>query len=382
VELDVLTEAIDRLSGADPSAYADAESIELILKDLARLDAFATRATAAFDTAGNWVPSGARNAVAWLTARCRLPKSSARRLVRRGREIRHLPVVDEAWSSGAIAAPQVDVLAGLRSDATEEALARDEEMLVDHASTLPYQAFVRTAAYWAQLADPDGAEKDDQLRRAARDVYLERSYGGMWLGQMTLDPISGAIVGGELDRLEQVMFATDWAKAKGATGREPVLSDLARTPGQRRADALVEMATRSRMVAEGARRKGPLFSVLVDYKTTDRVCELANGTVLAPGALLPWLTEAHLERVVFLPSRRVEVSEKARLFTGATRRSIEIRDRECTHPYCDVEASKCQVDHIIPYPAGGLTTQENGRLLCGFHNRQRNGRPGRPPPDD
>jgi hypothetical protein len=204
----------------------------------------------------------------------------------------------------------------------------------------------------------------------------------MWLGQLTLDPISGAIVGGELDRLEQVMFATDWAKAKAATGREPLLSDLARTPGQRRADALVEMATRSQMVAEGARRKGPLFSVLIDYQSAVRVCELANGTVLAPGALLPWLTEAHLERVLFSPSRRVEVGEKARLFTGATRRGIELRDRECTHPYCDVEASKCDADHIIPWTAGGLTIQENGRMLCGFHNRQRNGRPGRPPPDD
>jgi hypothetical protein len=379
VELEVLAETIDHLCASDPAAYADTESIELLFRQLARLDSFTTRATASFDTAGNWVPSGARNATAWLTARCHLPKSVARRLVRRGRELRHLPVVDEAWASGEIAAAQVDVMTGLRCEATEEALARDEEMLVNHARTLPYQTFVRTAAYWAQLADPDGAEKDDQLRRAARDVYLDRSFGGMWLGKLTLDPISGAIVGGELERLEQVMFAADWAEAKAALGREPTLSSLARTPGQRRADALVEMATRSQMVPEGARRKGPLFSVLVDYKTTDRVCELADGTVIAPGALVPWLTEAHLERVVFLPSRRVEVSEKARLFTGATRRSIEMRDRECTHPYCDIEASKCQADHIIPYPAGGLTTQENGRMLCGFHNRQRNGRA---PPDD
>jgi uncharacterized protein DUF222 len=288
-------------------------------------------------------------------------------------------VADEAWASGAITAAQVDVLARLRSDTTEEALARDEKVLVDQASTLPFQAFVKVAAYWEQLADPYGTEKDDQLRRADRDVYLERSYDGMWLGQLTLDPISGAIVGGELERLEQVMFAADWAKAKEATGGEPKLSDLARSHGQRRADALVEMATRSQMVAEGTRRPGPLFTVVIDYGTTDRICELANGTVLAPGALLPWLTEAHLERVLFSPSRRVEVGEKARLFTGATRHAIEMRDRECTHPYCDIEASKCQADHVIPYAAGGLTTQENGQMLCGFHNRQKNGRP---PPDD
>jgi hypothetical protein len=382
VELDVLGEAIDHLCESDPSAYADTESIELIFGQLARLDAFATRATASFDTAGNWVPSGARNAVAWLTARCRLPKSSARRIVRRGREIRHLPVVDEAWAKGDIAAAQVDVMAGLRSDATEEALARDEETLVDQARALPYQTFVKVAAYWAQLADPDGAEQDEQLRRAARDVYLDRSFGGMWFGKLTLDPISGAIVGGELERLEQVLFAADWAEAKAALGREPTLSALARTPGQRRADALVEMATRSKMVPDGARRPGPLLSILIDYQTTQRVCELADGTVVAPGSLRPWMDEALFERVVFAPTRRVECSKRARLFTGATRRGIELRDRQCAHPYCDVEASKCDADHIVPSADGGLTIQENGRMLCGFHNRQRNGRPGRPPPDD
>jgi hypothetical protein len=119
--------------------------------------------------------------------------------------------------------------------------------------------------------------------------------------------------------------------------------------------------------------------VLIDYPTlSGRVCELAHGTVLAPGALLPWLDEAIIERAVFGPKNRVEVSEKARLFTGATRRAIELRDRECTHPYCDLPASACQVDHIIPDAANGPTTQENGRLLCGFHNRLRNERP--PPP--
>jgi len=67
------------------------------------------------------------------------------------------------------------------------------------------------------------------------------------------------------------------------------------------------------------------------------------------------------------------------LFSGATRRAIELRDRECTHRYCDTPAASCQVDHIVPFRAGGPTIEENGRLLCGFHNRLRNGRP---PPDD
>ena len=79
---------------------------------------------------------------------------------------------------------------------------------------------------------------------------------------------------------------------------------------------------------------------------------------------------------MFQPGGRVEVGATTRLFTGATRRAIELRDRECTHPYCDQRLEDCEVDHIVPYAAGGPTTQENGRLLCGFHNRLRGQPPG------
>jgi hypothetical protein len=36
---------------------------------------------------------------------------------------------------------------------------------------------------------------------------------------------------------------------------------------------------------------------------------------------------------------------------------------------------RCQIDHIIEFSQGGLTTQENGRLLCAYHNGLRNQRP-------
>ena len=110
-----------------------------------------------------------------------------------------------------------------------------------------------------------------------------------------------------------------------------------------------------------------------------RICQLANGTVVTPGSLVPWLDQAIVERAVFEPEGRVEVSATTRLFTGATRRAIELRDRGCRHDYCDEPLDRCQVDHIQPASQGGPTTQENGRLLCGYHNRLRNQRP---PPDE
>lgn len=376
MELDALADAIDRLAGASPQATADPESLLALERQLARLDAVVARAVAAFDASRAWAPDGARTAVSWLATRGRLARHDAKRQLRLGRAARHLPEFAQAWTSGEISGAHVDVVAPLLRDATHDALSRDEHMLAVQSRSLSHTAFVRATAYWAQLADPDGTEERAEERRARRDVQLSESFGGTWLGRLTLDPISGSIVAAELGRLEQVLFEADWADARQRLGREPRTDDLSRTGGQRRADALVEMATRSRTMPSDGRRPAPLFSVLVGYETLrGRVSELASGTVLAPGSLARWIDRADIERAVFAPGRRVEVSVRARLFTGATRRAIELRDRACTHPCCEQPAPSCEVDHVVPFASGGETTQENGRLLCGFHNRLRNDRP-------
>ena len=62
-----------------------------------------------------------------------------------------------------------------------------------------------------------------------------------------------------------------------------------------------------------------------------------------------------------------------RTFTGALRRAIEARDRHCQHPSgCDTPVERCDVDHIIPVNAGGITEQWDGRLECHPHNRDPN----------
>jgi hypothetical protein len=201
----------------------------------------------------------------------------------------------------------------------------------------------------------------------------------MHLGQMALDPISGVIVAGELSRVERKLFEADWAKAEKELGRSPKLHELARTSAQRRADALVEMATRSATAPADGRRPEPLFSVFVGYETLHgRISQLASGQVVSPDSLLAWLDTAEFERAVFAPGGRVEVSVRSRFFTGATRRAVELRDRECTDPYCDIPADACHIDHVVPHAEGRLTTQENGQVMCGFHNRLRYRRP---PPD-
>ena len=383
MELADFVEALSALVSSGAENYGDGASIEVLHHELARFEAFVTEASAVFEASEEWAADGAKSASAWIATRCRVPRSAARKRARLGRTLRHLPRCAEAWRAGRIGAEQARAIASARRHRTEASMARDEEMLVSQAAAMGFEDFYRALSYWKQLADPEGADAADEDRRAARKVYLESSFTGMWLGQMTLDPVSGAIVSGELNRLEHELFEADCAEAREHLGRTPRIDELARDGAQRRADALVEMATRSRSAPAEGIRPAPLFSVLVGYETMHgRICELENGTVLAPSSLQPWMDAAYFERAIFSLGTRVDVSVRARLFTGGTRRAIELRDRICTHPYCYEPAETCEADHIQPYAEGGATTQENGRLLCGFHNRLRNQRERRerPPP--
>ena len=406
--LDDLKAVNDRLIEEGPSALADGESLRALLGEQARLASIVASAVAAFDASGEWSLTGARSATAWLGSETGMSGGEARAQVKRGRALSRLPLAARAWSRGEITGAHLDVLSSLHTPATEAALARDEELLVDQARTLSHADFVRATEYWRLLADPDGTEDRDEARRSRRDAYLVQTVEGMWFGRMAFDPVAGAIVGNELCRLEQLLFEEEWAEARARLGREPVASDLTRTPGQRRADAMVEMATRSATVAKGGQRPRPLFTALVGYEAMHQaLSELEDGTVVSPRSLLSWLTRADIERAeyrgdgtvamgvrstmvtlsctsfdeaVFGPATRPECPPTDRFFTRATRRAIEVRDRRCSHPGCHLQASRCQIDHIQPYSEGGPTTQQNGRVLCGPHNRMRVHGDQRPPP--
>jgi hypothetical protein len=215
----------------------------------------------------------------------------------------------------------------------------------------------RAVDYWIQRADAAAGEERSARIRDGRSLSVGTTLDGVVNLRGTLDPIAGATFVDELNRLERLIRGRD--QTDGTT----------RTATQRRADALEEMAIRSRTAPANGVRPRPRITVLLGHDSFTEVCELAAGTVVAPGQIVPHLGDADIERIVFDgPSRVIDVSHK-RCFTGALRRAIEVRDRHCQHPSgCDVPAAECDVDHIVPHPHG-LTDLDNGRLLCPTHNR-------------
>jgi hypothetical protein len=299
--------------------------------------------------------------------------ATAGRGVGLGRALRAMPALESAWLGGEVGSSHAEALARVRKRVGGERFDPWETILVGYARQLSFRDFLRALAYWVQAADPDGAEEHAHAQREGRRLHLSQSFEGMWFLDAVLDPIGGEAVSRVLGGIEGELFGSDWAEAKGRLGEDVSAASLPRTPAQRRADALVEMARRAAAAPPGARLPDPLVTVLVGYETfAGRVCELAGGTVVTPGALLPWLTEAWVERVVFDgPDRVKSVGVRRRLFASATRRAVEVRDRTCFSDYCDEPAQDCEIDHVLPYAYGGLTVEDNGRPACRYHHRQR-----------
>ena len=334
------------------------------------------RQAGAFAGRGEWVTVGARNPEAWIATCSRVERRQARRRLRVSEMLRAMDLVDEAFVAGLLSIEHVEVLAHARnrSKATAAAFGRDEQLLVSWATAEPFHRFRHLVDEWLLHADEDDAEDRAARQHAQRRMHLSQSFENQWFGDLVLDPVNGEILNATLTRITSELFELDWAVTKKLLGRDPTgieLAELARTPAQRRADALVEMARRAETAPTNARTPRPLFTVLVGEQSFARVCELASGTIVARGAVAGWLNDALLERIVFDGPNRVLSVGHQRSFRGALRRAIEVRDRSCTNPYCDTPAELCDIDHVQPHAMGGPTTFTNGRALCGFHNRQR-----------
>ena len=384
-----------RSSTLDPDTLDDAELADAVVglhRQQARLAAATIRLTAALDARRVWADDGSRSCGAWLAHRCRLPigpgagpgvvgapvaeHAGHRRGVRRRG---HQPSVTPlCWRRSRAAAPPSSLPTTRRNSSTTHDAWRGPTS-------------VGPSSTGASAPTPTASRQDAAHDEALRRVHLSAGLRGTGHLDGLLTSLGRATVASALGRIEQELFDADWAAARAEHGDAATTGHLTRTPAQRRHDALVEMARRAVTAPADGKRPQPLVSVLVGYETfRGRVCELADRTVITPGTVASLLDEALIERVVFDgPSRVVDLG-RARRFTGAVRRALEVLDRGCTHAGCDMPAERCQGDHIQPWSRGGDTDAENGQLRCPYHNRWRwehgdgdppAARPQRPPPD-
>ncbi|MGY6502727.1 MAG: DUF222 domain-containing protein [Acidimicrobiales bacterium] len=373
--------ALDALLDLEPGELADSDAAELLvglMQRHSRLEALIARVAAQVDASRSWADDGSRSCAAWLSRVSRRHRGDAAGVIGRGRALRHMPEVAEHHAAGRLSARHVRALAAAQKLAPD-AYAGDEAWLVARAVELSFADFSTVVAYWCQCAAPDEAEDRALARYRRRSLRLSPGLDGSGHLDVEFEPVGYATVAEALRRIEQELWEEDWAEARRRLGEPARAGDLARSDAQRRYDALIEMARRSVAAPPGARRPVPLVTVHVDHETmAGRICELSTGVVLTPGEVLPLLCEADVERAVFGPgSRVIDLGRRSRLFVGGTRRAVQIGQRTCVHPTCEIRSEQCDIHHIVDWEDGGRTDRVNGEPRCPAHHPGRRRRSGR-----
>ena len=421
--LTALTAAVDDLAAQDRQGLTDAVRAERVLELrrlverleglwLQELDEVDARGAAGADQ-GELAASTA----GWLRRRLRMSVSAASSDVRTARALFRGPltVTARALVDGAISPAHARVLTEGTRQLPDQVTAEAEPVLLETAARVDPPQLRRAVGYLLQVADPDGADAARERRHQRRGVWLSPTLDDMVAIHGLLEPEAGTTLLAALEPLAR-----------------PAEADDARSGGQRRADALMELARRSLEggwlpKAGGVR---PQLLVTVDLDSLlgrmgglggdpgwagpldPEACRrlACDGTVTRvvasrqPGQR-PALDHDHgadhhpsgdpslpsgdpslgepaglpqqLRTAAALlpptlggaPCQPLEVGRATRVVAPAQRAALAVRDRGCVFPDCDRPLAWCDAHHLWHWVDGGPTDLANLALLCRTHHR-------------
>ena len=175
-----------------------------------------------------------------------------------------------------------------------------------------------------------------------------------------LDPETGALLNAAISPLS----------APQPSKTQPDL----RTAGQRRHDAIAEIARRA--LAGGLpTRHGLPGTMLVTVALTDLERRTGHASTFHGGRLsvrdlLRMAADLKVIPVVMdCDGQVLHFGEEQRLATTSQRLALAVTDRGCTYPDCDVPAVWSQSAHGEPFATSRRTGIDDLALLCGYHHR-------------
>ncbi|MFL6217694.1 MAG: DUF222 domain-containing protein [Actinomycetes bacterium] len=166
----------------------------------------------------------------WLRNRLRMGATAATSQVRTARALFRGPLTQtgQAVIDGAIAPAHASVLTHGTHDLPAHTAAKAEPVLLEAAQRLDPPRLRRVVAHLQQAADPEAAEARAEHQQQRRGLWLAATLDGMVAIDGLLDPEAGQTLLAALDPLTRPHSAQD-----------------ERSGGQRRADALTELARRT-----------------------------------------------------------------------------------------------------------------------------------------
>jgi hypothetical protein len=278
----------------------------------------------------------------------------ATRVLRSARRLRGLPVTAAAALDGSLSAGAVQAIVANVTDATAELFAEHEAELIPTLVPLCAGDVAAAMRTWAALAE-DALGLGEPAEPLSK-VSLSSMLDGVWRLDGHLNPLDGEI----LDTALRLAAGSDDD------------TEAPRTPAQRRANALVNIAKRFLDHEEQppARRNRPHVNVIVtrDDLEAGRGGECSDGTVLDGPSLASLVCDSVWHRVVMAGSVILDYGTATRTISPNLFNALVVRDRHCRFPGCDRPASWADAHHVVHVEDGGPTCPSNCVLLCRRHH--------------
>jgi hypothetical protein len=350
----------------DPADLADEQlraTMPLAQVAINRLSALLTRCVSAGEARTVHAADGMGTMKTWLAGQCRLSGAEATGLVRAARRLPALPELQAAYAAGAVGPAHVHVVTAAmtpaRIAAAAEAgidLATTDQVLTAAARALGPEDTAKAVRRWVAGVDPDGLLDDSAgLPRVLR---MASSSGGRVYLTGHLDAVGGETVHAAL---EAVM-----------NGYRP--ADDRRTHAERQGDALVELCRQALAGGSLPTVRGERAQVRVSINLQALCAERGFAELPFAGPITAETArrlacDASVIRILTGPSGLpLDVGREQRTASAGIRRAIEVRDVHCVFAGCRAPAAWCDVHHVIHWAFGGVTSCDNGALLCERHH--------------
>ncbi len=341
-----------------------------------------------------------RSQAIWLADSIRVSKAAAGKQVNQAQMLfSDFPQLGRAYRSGMITDSHLGLFTRIwNRTELRDAFTRDLGGLIGFTQK-PWAICRELFDAWETLVDPIDPNDHAAKSHARRGFTFGNGLDHVVLGELNTTTAFWAQIEPVLQAKVDELFEADWAEARDREGVLACGDDLLRNDAQRWHDALVIV------IRQGAGADDPGTSVtaavVIDHETMteeaerrDAVargeeppprsvadalaragtyrCETASGMPLSPSDALDYAIAGHVRLFVMnAKTRDFTASASARLFKGAQRHGILIRDRHCQSPGCDTRAWHCEVDHLTRHTDAGQTIPVNAETKCGPCHRHK-----------
>ncbi len=357
-----LTDAVDALQAEHLDGLTDGalgDDIIALRRQIERLEAECSRRLFRFDEQRGYASEGAVSMQSWLRHHCNLSGSAAAMRVEVARMLPQLPSTERALRDGDIGFQHASLIARTAADLGAERVHPAEPVLVDAAKRLDPARLRVLTRHVRHCVDPDRERDAANHDHHRRWLHLSQTLDGIFVLDGQLDAEGGALLRTAINALDK-----------------PIPDDD-RTPAQRRADAIIELATRQLQRGDLPAVAGqrPHLTVTASAPTLRHAPGAPAGELNFAGPVIADLVrrlacDASVTHITVAASGEpLDVGRTTRTIPPALRRALVTRDHGCRFPGCDRPPEWTDAHHLVHWADGGETRLDNLVLLCRHHHR-------------